>query len=83
MSVRVSVSECVVLAVTCASVSECELAIKSWQSHVELEFGEEVVIEDIDMNTNELSAHELIYVRCEFCELYRFSEHMNNPHVVE
>lgn len=43
-------------------MSECELAIKSWQSHVELEFGEEVVIEDIDMDTDELSAHELSHV---------------------
>lgn len=64
------VSECVVLARVC--VSECELAIKSWQSHVELEFREEVVIEDIDMDTDELSAHELSL------ELNRLTEYINN-----
>lgn len=64
------VSECVVLARVWAS--ECELAIKSWQSHVELEFREEVVIKDIDMDTDELSAHELSL------ELNRLTEYINN-----
>lgn len=48
------------------------MAIKSWQSHVELEFREEVVIEDIDMDTDELSAHELSL------ELNRLTEYINN-----
>lgn len=58
-------------------MSECELAIKSWQSHVELEFREEVVIEDIDMDTDELSAHELSHV-VSCLELNRLTEYINN-----